>query len=241
MQHRDPHDWASESYVEEWVRRQQAEDPIRAERFQLMCDLFPFSKDAPVTILDVGAGYGPVSTFILDRYPHATCVAQDGSEPMLNRARTLIARYGERFKTYHSDLFETGWLPKQFGPFAAAVSSSCLHNLRDFERISEIYRDIREHLRAGGVFLNLDLINAPTAELHQCYDAVVARRRRRDGAPADDVGAMVRSGGRSSATATTGPFPATLDQHMAALRAAGFKDVDCFWKELGRALVGGYA
>jgi tRNA (cmo5U34)-methyltransferase len=239
IERRDHHDWASEFYVDEWVRRQQLEDPTRAQRFQLMCDLFPFAEDAPVTVLDVGAGYGPVSAFILDRYARATCVAQDGSEPMLNRARTLIARYGERFTTYHSDLFETGWLPRQFGPFDAAVSSSCLHNLRSFKRISEIYRDIREHLKPGGVFLNLDLVNAPTAELHECYDAVVARRRRRDGAPAGDVGAMVRSGRRSSGTA--GPFPADLDQHLAALRVAGFKDVDCFWKDLRRTLIGGYA
>src|SRR5438034_7861323 len=31
MERRDHHDWASETYVDEWVRRQQAEDPIRAE------------------------------------------------------------------------------------------------------------------------------------------------------------------------------------------------------------------
>ena len=97
MQRHDHHDWASEAYVDEWVRRQQAEDPARAERFQLMCDLFPFPREAAVTILDLGAGYGPVSVFILDRYPNATCVGQDGSEPMLKRARTVTARYGERF------------------------------------------------------------------------------------------------------------------------------------------------
>src|SRR5438093_1440752 len=145
----DHHDWASETYVDEWVRQQQAEDPSRAERFQLICDLFPFPNDATVTILDVGAGYGPVSLFILDRYPHATCIAQDGSEPMLNRARHLVAKYGERFKLHQSDLFEVSWLPEQFGPFDAAVSSSCLHNLRDFKRIREIYGEIRTHLKPG--------------------------------------------------------------------------------------------
>lgn len=88
MQRRDHHDWSSDTYVEEWVSRQRAEDSARAERFQLMCDLFPFPNDATVILLDVGAGYGPVSKFILDRYPHATCIAQDGSEPMLQRART---------------------------------------------------------------------------------------------------------------------------------------------------------
>jgi tRNA (cmo5U34)-methyltransferase len=240
MQRRDHHDWASETYVEEWVRRQQAEDPSRAERFQLMCDLFPFPPDATVTILDVGAGSGPVSLFILDRYPHATCIAQDGSEPMLNRTRNLSGRYGDRFKAHASDLFETSWLPKQFGPFDAAVSSSCLHNLRNFRRIGGIYSEIREHLKPGGVFLNLDLINAPTAELQHRYDGVAAARHHRQGALAEGLDAMVRSERRSPPN-VTGPFPATLDQHLAALKAAGFKDVDCFWKELRRAIFGGYA
>jgi len=241
MQRCDHHDWASGTYVDEWVRRQQSEDPTRAEQFQLMCDLFPFPSDATVIILDIGAGYGPVSTFILDRYPQATCIAQDGSEPMLKHARELMGRYGERFKTYQSDLFHTNWLPKQFGPFDAAVTSSCLHNLRDLARIGEIYGEVRRHLKPGGVFLNVDLINAPTAELQQRYVGVTAARRQREGASGEDLGAMVRRGARSPAEETTGPFPAGLDQHLAALKAAGFKDVDCFWKELRRALFGGYA
>jgi len=241
MQRRDHHDWASEAYVEEWVRRQQAEDPNRAERFQLICDLLPFPHDANVVILDVGAGYGPLSRFILDRYRYATCVAHDGSEPMLNRARSLAASYGERFKTHLSDLFATNWLPTEIGPFDAAVSSICLHNLRDSDRISEIYREIRAHLKSGGIFLNEDLINAPTAELKERYDTVSARRRQRAGTSTEDLQAMVRgSSSHAAEHATRDSFPATLDQHLAALKAAGFKTVDCFWKDLRRALIGGY-
>jgi SAM-dependent methyltransferase len=205
-----------------------------------MCDLFPFPNEAKVTILDVGAGYGPVSKFILDRYPNATCIAQDGSEPMLNRARNLMADYGERFKTHESDLFDPHWLPTPFVPFDAAVSSSCLHNLRDFKRISEVYRQIRENLKPGAVFLNLDLINAPTSELQRRYFGVAAARRQREGAPHEEIEAMVRRGDRSPADMHTDVFPASLDQHLAALKAAGFREVDCFWKDLRRALVGGY-
>lgn len=233
----DHHDWASETYVDEWVRRQQAEDHTRRERFQLICDLLPFPRDATVTILDVGAGYGPVSAFILERYPHATCVAQDGSEPMLRRARRLVTTYGARITLHQSELFEANWLPEQLGPFDAVVSSSCLHNLRDFKRISEIYGEIHAHLKPGGAFLNADLINAPTAALRQRYDAVAAARRTRQGASAEELAAMVRQ----EAVASAGPFPASLEQHMAALKAVGFKDVDCFWKELQRAVYGGYA
>src|SRR5262249_59853275 len=114
-------EWASESDVDEGVRREQAEDPSRTERFALMCDLFPFPREAPVSILDIGAGYGPVSMFILDRYPRATCVGQDGSEPMLRRARNLLAKYGDRFRGHHSDLFARDRLPSALRSLATAA------------------------------------------------------------------------------------------------------------------------
>ena len=241
MEQRDHHDWASDTYVEEWVKRQQSEDPVRAQRFQLMCDLFPFPTDATVTILDVGAGYGPVSKFILDQCANTTCIAQDGSEPMLQRGQQIMAGYGARFTTYQADLFDKHWLPQQFGLFDAAVSASCLHNLRDFKRISEIYGDIRAHLKPGGVFLNLDLFNAPTPELQQRYVRVAAARRQREGASREDIAAMLQRARQTPAHVPINAFPANLEQHLAALRSAGFTEVDCFWKDLRRALYGGYA
>ena len=241
MERRDHHDWASETYVDEWVRRQQAEDQNRTERFALMCDLFPFPRDATVSILDIGAGYGPVSMFILDRYPRATCIGQDGSEPMLKRARSLLGKYGARFRAHHSDLFAKDWLPAEPGVFNAVVSSICLHNLRSFERISEIYREVRGRLKLGGVFLNVDLVNAPSPELEQRYVAAAAARRQREEGSRAGVESMAPRAERPPAPGTSGPFPADLAQQLAALRAAGFKDVDCFWKDLRRALFGGYA
>jgi tRNA (cmo5U34)-methyltransferase len=241
MERRDHHDWASDAYVEEWVTRQQAADSTRAQRFQLLCDLFPFSTDATVTILDVGAGYGPVSKFVLDQFTNATCIAQDGSEPMLQRARQIMASYGGRFQPYYSDLFAKDWLPQQFGPFDAAMSASCLHNLRDFKRISEIYSDIRTHLKPGGVFLNLDLVNAPTLALQQHYIRVAAARRQREGAPRESVTAMLQQAHQAAEHRPAHAFPANLDEQLAALRAAGFTEVDCFWKDLRQALFGGYA
>src|SRR5262245_47828095 len=232
MERRDHHDWASDAYVEEWVTRQRAADPTRAQRFQLLCDLFPFPTDATVTILDVGAGYGPVSKFILDQFTNATCIAQDGSEPMLQRAQQLMASYGTRFQPHQSDLFDKDWLPPQLGPFDAAVSASCLHNLRDFKRISEIYSDIRRHLKPGGVFLNLDLVNAPTLALQQHYGRVATLRRQREGTSSASVTAMLQQAHQSAdhahQAADHGPahaFPANLDEQLAALRAAGFTEV----------------
>jgi tRNA (cmo5U34)-methyltransferase len=240
MQRRDHHDWASEAYVKEWVERQQAAEPEQTERFQLMCDLFPFSTDARVTILDVGAGYGAVSRFILEQFPHATCVAQDGSEPMLQRAQQGLAGYGTRVTLCQSDLFAQDWLPAQYGPFDAVVSVSCLHNLRDFACISVIYSDIRVHLKPGGVFLNCDLVSAPTPALQQSYGRVAAARRQRAGASHDDTAGMPHGADQTPAHSPVHAFPGNLDEHLAALRTAGFVEVDCFWKDLRRAVYGGY-
>ena len=241
MERRDHHNWASDAYVEEWVTRQRAADPTRAQRFQLLCDLFPFPTDATVTILDVGAGYGPVSKFILDQFTNATCIAQDGSEPMLQRARQIMASYGTRFQPHYADLFDKDWLPQQSGPFDAAVSASCLHNLRDFKRISEIYGDIRRHLKPGGVFLNLDLVNAPTLALQQYYGRVATLRRQREGTASTGVTALLQPAHQPAEHGLAHAFPANLDEQLAALRAVGFTEVDCFWKDLRQALFGGYA
>src|SRR5262245_43245498 len=132
MERCDHHDWTSDTYVEAWVQRQQDVDPARVERFWLMCDLFPFPTDATATILDVGAGYGPVSKFILDHFPHATCIAQDGSTPMLQRAQQRMARYGASFTTCQSDIFDTNWLPQQLEPFSVHVADRLAHNTHDF-------------------------------------------------------------------------------------------------------------
>jgi tRNA (cmo5U34)-methyltransferase len=181
-----------------------------------------------------------VSKFILDQFSNATCIAQDGSEPMLRRARQIMAGYGTRFQPHQSDLFDKDWLPQQCGPFDAAVSASCLHNLRDFKRISEIYGDIRRHLKPGGVFLNLDLVNAPTLALQQHYGRVATLRREREGTSSPGVTAMLQQAHQTAEHGPAHAFPANLDEQLAALRAAGFADIDCFWKDLRQALFGGY-
>jgi ubiquinone/menaquinone biosynthesis C-methylase UbiE len=240
MQQRDHHDWTSEAYVDTWVQRQQAADPARAERLQLLCDLLPFPTDAKVTILDVGAGYGPVSQFILDQFSNAVCIAQDGSEPMLRHAQRRMAGYGVRFTTVQSDLFDPTWLPATNAPFDAVVSALCLHNLRDFRRISEIYRDIRTHLKPGGACLNLDLVNAPTPVLQQRYNHVATARRQREEIARNNGDTPAPPACPTPAPASAHAFPASLDEHMAMLRTVGFLEVDCFWKDLRQALYGGY-
>ena len=225
----DHHDWHSRDYVSDWVARSQPEDGRRLARFQLMAQLIPHPKDAPVHILDIGAGYGALAKAMLDWFPKARVVAQDYSDEMLGHARALLAPYGDRVTFMQSDLMTTDWARDLQGPFDAAVSSICIHNLQDAPRIRQLYREVRDLLSEGGCFLNVDLVNAPSRELQRTYWEVAAQSR------------LARPDRRSAYGGDDWPpFQASVDDQLAWLREAGFHRVDCFWKELGQALVGGY-
>ena len=244
MNSHDRHDWHSAEYVEEWVTRSRQEDDARLARFRLMADLVPHPKDAPITILDVGTGYGPVANVMLEAFPQSRVVAQDYSEPMLAHARQTLASHASRVTFVQADLMSADWVAKAGGPFDAVVSSIAIHNLQSAPRIREIYREVCLAVNDGGCFLNLDLVNAPTPALQRRYWEVMSSRRAArspTGSPGHGGTAdLARMPAADAQADDRPPFPASVDDQLAWLREAGFSQVDCFWKEMGLALVGGY-
>src|SRR5947208_11627295 len=52
------HDWSSKEYVRNWATRQDRYEDERRPQFQMIADAIPFTRDAAIQILDMGAGYG---------------------------------------------------------------------------------------------------------------------------------------------------------------------------------------
>ncbi len=121
-----------------------------------MADLIPFDRGARITFLDLGAGYGALTQFILRQFPNAKVVCHDGSEEMANLGRRRMARLKTRFTYVFSDLSKRGWSKVLRGQFDSVVSSSAIHNVRVPESIKDIYKEIYTLVRPGGCFLNLD-------------------------------------------------------------------------------------
>jgi trans-aconitate methyltransferase len=74
-----------------------SEEKDRQEPFRVLADTIPFDKKEPIRILDLGAGYGALTQFLLDRFPDATAVCQDGSKEMARlgaaRMKNLVGRF----------------------------------------------------------------------------------------------------------------------------------------------------
>jgi len=186
------HDWESSDYVSGWAKRQEDREAGRQDAFRVLAQTIPHDKKAAIKILDLGAGYGGLTQFLLRHFPNATAVCQDGSEEMAKLGHERMKDFAGRFSYAVCDFSRPGWSVQLKGQFDAVVSSIAIHNVREGKIIGKIYREAFSLVKPGGCFLNFDRQRPP------------------------------------------------LEEQLEALKAAGFSDVKCFWKDDKRAVFGGF-
>ncbi|MGH7853015.1 MAG: class I SAM-dependent methyltransferase [Candidatus Binatia bacterium] len=152
----DHHDWSSRQYVSEWAERQDEREIDRAKIFRSIAELLSGEPQAALKILDLGAGYGALAQFLLNHFPHATAVCQDGSAEMAKLGRKRMQPFKERFQYVLCDFSRPGWSRKIKGRFDAVVSSIAIHNVRSPDIIRSIYKETFSLVKPGGRFLNFD-------------------------------------------------------------------------------------
>ena len=229
------HKWESEAYVADWIARDVTRDDMRRPLLRRAVNLLPFASNASIRILDVGAGYGALTQQALEQFPHAEIVYHDFSAPMLAAARTRLAWAGDRVTYVASDLHVPQWTAALPAPFDAVVSAIAIHNLRNPQRIREIYREIEDLVRPGGAFIQYELVFPQGRLTRAAYE-------RDRGAGQPDVAAhQVRQSDPPAAQAQRATAaPAGLGLQLRWLEEAGFDEVDCFWKDGITAIFGGF-
>ena len=157
----DPHNWASPDYVANWAKGQDQKEANRQKAFTLIANTIPYDKEQAITILDLGAGYGALTKFLLERFPNATAVCQDGSQEMAKLGSERMKNINGRFAYVIADFSRHGWSKLMPGPFEAIVSSIAIHNVNSPNIIRGIYEDAYALIRPGGCFLNFDRHEPP--------------------------------------------------------------------------------
>ncbi len=161
-QHRhDHHDWDSSKYVSDWAAGQDQKEKARQEPFRVLAKTIPFDNKLPIRILDVGAGYGALTQFLLSHFSNATAICQDGSEEMAKLGQERMKHLKGRFKYVLCDFSKPGWSQKLTGPFEAVVSAIAIHNVRSPKIIERVYSDIYPLVKNGGCFINFDRERPP--------------------------------------------------------------------------------
>ena len=117
-------------------------------------------------MLDVGAGYGIVTSVVFEAFPRARVTLQDFSAPMLEHARQRLAAFSGSTAFVQSGLTDQAWMDSIGGPFDLAVSAIAIHNLGQADQMAEVYRRIQQVLKPGGIFLDCDYTYTAGLDAH---------------------------------------------------------------------------
>jgi SAM-dependent methyltransferase len=166
--------WQTEEHVARWFSEwREPLSPDRAAAFAAILarvdGIVHLSDPSPARFVDLGSGDGPLAESMLDRYPAWRGELVDFSEPMIERGRAHLARFGERSRYVFWDMSEGSWPQELHGPFDAVVSSSAIHHLSDARR-DWLFAEIRTRLRPGGVFANYDFHRAASVVVDEATD-----------------------------------------------------------------------
>ncbi len=202
--------------------------PCFDDVYRTLIERLPFeAADAP-RVLDLGAGTGLVSAFVLAALPKAHVTLVDVAGEMLARARERLAaaRVDGRARFLERD-FATTDAP---GPFDAVVSGLAIHHLEGPAK-RRLFRRIHGALASGGVFVNADqILGATPARDRANRDAWLAEARALGATEADLAAARERM--KLDRTDT-------IADQLAWLRDAAFADVACWFERGMFAVFGG--
>jgi len=202
-------------YYDSWIRKAV---PGYDELFAAAKELISFAPDAPIDVLDLGAGTGLFAQQVFGKCPLGRFALWDVAVKMLNVARERFHEHPEQFRYVVDDYRNLG----KAESFDMVISSLSIHHLEDDEK-RELFRRIYEVLRDQGIFINIDLIRGPTPALEEFYWKNWLEKIRRAGAPEDEIQAGIE---RRQAY----DRDATLEDQLRWLREAEFTDVDCVYR-----------
>jgi len=121
------------------------------------------SDSARPAILDIGAGTGLFSAYLLEKFPEAHLTLVDIAENMLEMARQRFA--AREHTEYIVRDYSTGQLG---GPYDIACSALSIHHLVPEDK-RRLFRRVYEALRPGGMFVNADQADGETPYFRERY------------------------------------------------------------------------
>ena len=167
-------------------------------------------------ILDIGAGTGLLSSFILEKFPDANVTLIDLSEKMLDVAK-------DRFKanlnvTYIIDDYTKFKFDKKYD---VIISSLSIHHLTGDEK-RQLYRNIYSGLNENGVFINADQVFGGTPFIESLYKRDWEYKVENSGLSKEEILSAYERAKLDKMS--------TLEDQVNWLNDAGFLDVDCVYK-----------
>jgi len=204
--------------------------PCFDELYGAAAGLIPFQQNRAFEVLDLGAGTGVLSQFIAAKFPHAKILLADIAPEMLKLARERFGRADSGIESRVDYLLLDHGQDPLPGSFDAIVSGLSIHHLEHDEKRA-LFARIYAALRAGGIFINAEVIRGETDEIERLANEAWMRAARDAGASESDLAAAIERQKHDRC--------ATLDEQMKWLGEAGFRDLSAAYRNLIFAVYSG--
>jgi ubiquinone/menaquinone biosynthesis C-methylase UbiE len=176
----------------------------------------------PCQIIDLGGGTGSLAETVLDRFSQCSVLVRDIDDAMLALAQARLSRFGNRFEV------EAGSFNDPLRPVDAVLAAFALHHIRNLNEKTEVYRRIREAIRAGGVFLNADAVSGPFwPSVRDEWAAFMAGK-----------GFTIEQAYQNLEDWSEEDMYFSVHEELCAMAEAGFEHPECFWRRGPIAILG---
>jgi SAM-dependent methyltransferase len=122
---------------------------------ELMAAALPFAADEGLLVLDMCCGPGDVGRVIQSRFPKARVDCVDRDPFLLSLCTAFNRREGIPGDIYIRDMWKADWRSGLTRNYDVVATANALHWF-DVRRVAELFADVAQLLRRGGVFLFLE-------------------------------------------------------------------------------------
>ncbi|MBR8827706.1 MAG: class I SAM-dependent methyltransferase [Gomphosphaeria aponina SAG 52.96 = DSM 107014] len=192
-------------------------------------------------ILELGCGTGELTLKLFKHCEQAKITAVDYSPRMLDFACSKIELAGADNSWQGIQMDFGQWANDEAiedigSNFDACVSSLAIHHLTNEMKL-KLFARIGKSLKPGGVFWNGDPILPPFPQLAAVYQQV--REAWAISVGTDLTKVRSKIGVSTPVGYSSHDQLATIEEHLAMLKEAGFSSVEVVWKYYGLAVFGG--
>jgi len=143
----------SNDNLDELLRLWWAEQGDAKKRdLELIAAVLPFSPEQELRVLDLCCGPGDVGRAIRSRFPKSTIDCVDRDVFLISICIQVNRRQGISGQTFVRDLRSKVWSRGLSREYDVIATANALHWL-DARRAAQLFREVFQHLRPGGVFL----------------------------------------------------------------------------------------
>lgn len=171
--------------------------------------------DVP-NILDIGAGTGLLSEYLIKKYPKASFTLIDLSDQMMDMAKERFMGC-QNIKYIIDDYTKHDFKEK----YDMVVSALSIHHLADQEK-TDFYRKSYILLKPGGIIINADQVHGETLYVEELNKEKWFHSIESSGLTNEEI--------QSGYERIKLDKEASLDQQLSWLKKAGFTDVSCVYK-----------